>query len=81
MFLSVNICHVNRQKHTPDPVVTKVRQGAYVAQKPKAVTPKPVAQTVRKPVAPKVVEAKELQAEVLEEKPIELKLETLSVAI
>lgn len=80
-FVSKIMTDVNRQKHTPDPVVTKVRQGAYVAQKPKAVTPKPVAQTVRKPVAPKVVEAKELQAEVLEEKPIELKLETLSVAI
>ena len=80
-FVSKIMTDVNRQKHTPDPVVTKVRQGAYVAQKPKAVTPKPVAQTVHKPVAPKVVEAKELQAEVLEEKPIELKLETLSVAI
>ena len=80
-FVSKIMTDVNRQKHTPDPVVTKVRQGAYVAQKPKAVTLKPVAQTVHKPVAPKVIEAKELQAEVLEEKPIELKLETLSVAI
>ena len=77
-FVSKIMTDVNRQKHTPDPVVTKVRQGAYVAQKPKAVTPKA---TVHKPVAPKVIEAKELQAEVLEEKPIELKLETLSVAI
>ena len=71
---------VNRQKHNPDPAVVRARQNAYVAQKPKTVVSKPVT-TVHKPTAPKVIEAKELQAEVLEEKPIELKLETLSVAI
>ena len=77
-FVSKIMTDVNRQKHSPDPAVVKAKQSAYVAQKPKAVAPKPV---TRKPTAPVVMDAKELQAEVLEERPIELKLETLSVAI
>lgn len=79
-FVSKIMTDVNRQKHNPDPAVVRARRNAYVAQKPKAVVSNPVT-TVHKPTAPKVIEAKELQAEVLEEKPIELKLETLSVAI
>ena len=79
-FVSKIMTDVNRQKHNPDPAVVRARKNAYVAQKPKAVVSKSVT-TVHKPTAPKVIEAKELQAEVLEEKPIELKLETLSVAI
>lgn len=77
-FVSKIMTDVNRQKHTPDPAVVRARQNAYVAQKPKTVTPKTA---VHKASAPRVMDAKELQAEVLEEKPIELKLETLSVAI
>lgn len=77
-FVSKIMTDVNRQKHTPDPAVVRARQNAYVAQKPKTVTSKAA---VHKPSAPRVMDAKELQAEVLEEKPIELKLETLSVAI
>ena len=77
-FVSKIMTDVNRQKHTPDPAVVRARQNAYVAQKPKTVTPKVA---VHKASAPRVMDAKELQAEVLEEKPIELKLETLSVAI
>ena len=77
-FVSKIMTDVNRQKHTPDPAVVRARQNAYVAQKPKTVTPKAA---VHKSSAPRVMDAKELQAEVLEEKPIELKLETLSVAI
>ena len=77
-FVSKIMTDVNRQKHTPDPAVVRARKNAYVAQKPKPVTTKAA---VHKPSAPRVMDAKELQAEVLEEKPIELKLETLSVAI
>ena len=63
---------VKRQKASPDPIVAKVRQGTYSAQKPTSQKLVP---------APKVLDAKDLQAEVLDEKPIELKLETLTVAI
>ena len=69
-FVSKIMSDVNRQKTTPDPIVAKVRQGAYTAQKP----------AVHK-VAPKVMDAKDLQVEILDEKPIELKLETLTIAI
>jgi len=71
-FVSKIMSDVNRQRVTPDPIVAKVKQGAYTAQKPKAVI---------KPAAPKLIDAKDLQVEVLEEKPIELKLETMTVAI
>jgi soluble lytic murein transglycosylase-like protein len=77
-FVSKIMSDVNRQKVTPDPIVAKVKQGTYTAQKPKTVTP---ARAVVSAPAPKIVDAKELQVEVLEEKPIELKLETLTVAL
>ena len=76
-FVNKIMTDVNRQKAYPDPVVAKVKQGTYTAQKPKTITPKA---TVSKPVS-KVVDTKDLQVELLEEKPIELKLETLTVAI
>ena len=67
---------VNRQKANPDPAVINARKKYYTqsvtAAKPKAVVGKP---------SMKVMDAKELNVEVLEEKPIELKLETLTVAI
>ncbi len=67
-FVSKIMTDVNRQKSNPDPIVAKVRQGKYTAQAPVKVTPK-------------VMDAKDLQVEVLDEKPIELRLETLTVAI
>lgn len=82
-FVSKIMTDVNRQKHTPDPAVVKAKQNIYAAQKPKAVISKattPKATVVSKQ-SPKVMDAKALQVEVLEEKPIELKLETLTVAI
>ncbi len=81
-FVSKIMTDVNRQKSNPDPAVVKAKKGVYTAQKPKSVTVKPVAPkaTVHKPVS-KTVDAKDLQVEVLQEKPIELKLETLTVAI
>ena len=81
-FVSKIMTDVNRQKSNPDPAVIKARQGVYTAQKPKAVYSKPVAPktSVHKPIA-NTVDLKDLQVEVLQEKPIELKLETLTVAI
>lgn len=75
-FVNKIMVDVKKQKVTPDPVVAKVKQGAYSAQVPKsAATPLKAA-----PVG-QVMNSKELQAEIIEEKPIELKLETLTVAI
>ena len=81
-FVSKIMTDVNRQKVNPDPAVIKARQGVYTAQKPKSVTVKPVTPktSVHKSVT-KPIDAKDLQVEVLQEKPIELKLETLTVAI
>lgn len=76
-FVSKIMSDVNRQKTNPDPAVVNARKGIYAAQTPKSVTPK---SSVHKP-AGKVMDAKDLQVEVLDEKPIELKLETLTVAI
>lgn len=79
-FVSKIMTDVNRQKANPDPVVVKARKGVYTAQKPKAVINKPVVQksSVHKSTAN---QAKDLPVEILQEKPIELKLETLTVAI
>lgn len=77
-FVTKIMSDVNRQKSTPDPVVTKVKAGVYAAQVPQAVTPKP---EVKMAPAGQVVNASDLQVETVEEKPIELKLETLTVAI
>lgn len=74
-FVNKIMADVRKQKATPDPVVAKVKQGVYSAQAPKTVvTPKqaPVGQ---------IIKSEELEAEIIEEKPIELKIETLSVAI
>ena len=75
-FVSKIMTDVNRQRVNPDPAVVKARQGGvYTAQKPKAALPKSTVHGSR------VIDAKDLQVEVLDEKPIELKLETLTVAI
>ena len=81
-FVSKIMTDVNKQKANPDPAVVKAKPGIYTAQKPKAVYTKPVTSkaSVHKPVA-NTVDVKNLQVEVLQEKPIELKLETLTVAI
>ena len=71
-FVSKIMSDVHRQRTAPDPIVAKVRQGTYSAKKPASVI---------KPSTPKLVDTKDLHVEVLEEKPIELKLETLTVAI
>ena len=75
-FVSKITADVNRQKSKPDPIVAKVKSGAYTAQAPK----KPTAELKMAP-AGQIVSASELNVEVLEEKPIELKLETLTVSI
>ena len=78
-FVSKIMTDVNRQKSTPDPVVAKVKLGTYSAQAPKYVTP--VKPEVKMAPAGQVVSASDLQVETVEEKPIELKLEALTVAI
>ena len=79
-FVSKIMTDVNRQKVNPDPAVVKARQGVYTAQKPKTVINNSGVskQTVNKSVGNA---GKNLPVEVLYEKPIELKLETLTVAI
>ena len=77
-FVNKIMTDVKRQKANPDPAVVKARQGVYTAQKPQAVSSQKA--SFSKP-ASKVVDTKDLQVEVLEEKPIQLKLETLTVAI
>ncbi len=67
-FVNKIMTDVKNQKANPDPVVAKVKSGAYSNLNAKAPTPK-------------IIDAKELQVEVLDEKPIELKLETLTVTI
>lgn len=81
-FVSKIMTDVNRQKANPDPAVVKAKQGVYTAQKPKAVIskPSPSKASVYRPTA-SPARAKELPVEILQEKPIELKLETLTVAI
>lgn len=66
-FVSKIMTDVNKQKITPDPIVAKVKQGAYAAQKPANVISKPEGQVV--------------EVEVIEEQPIELKIEALTIAI
>jgi len=71
---------VKRQKATPDPIVAKVKSGAYSAQAPKSAIPKTRAELKMAP-AGQIVSVSDIETEVMEEKPIELKLETLTVAI
>lgn len=72
-FVSKIMTDVNRQKSTPDPVVAKVKSGAYSAN----------AKTADTKLAPagQIISGSEVNAEVVNEKPIELKLEALTVAI
>ena len=76
-FVNKIMTDVKRQKANPDPAVVKAKQNIYTAQKPKAPLPKT---NVHNP-ASKIINADDLQVEVLDEKPIQLKLETLTVAI
>lgn len=80
-FVSKIMTDVHRQKSNPDPIVAKAKANhatqksyaSYTAQKPKAV--------IQKAPVGHAVDAKDLQVEVLQEKPIKLKLETMTVAI
>ena len=76
-FVNKIMTDVKRQKVNPDPAVVNARKGIYTAQTPKTVTSKPAVHTS----TGQVMDTKDLQVEVLDEKPIELKLETLTVAI
>ena len=76
-FVSKIMTDVNRQKTNPDPAIVNARKGMYAAQKPASAISKPV---VHKSNG-QIIDAKDLQVEVLDEKPIQLKLETLTVAI
>ena len=76
-FVNKIMTDVNRQKTNPDPAVINARKGIYTAQSPKTTASKPSVHSA----TGKVIDAKDLQVEVLDEKPIELKLETLTVAI
>ncbi len=71
---------VKRQKTTPDPIVAKVKSGTYTAQAPKTNIPKAKAEYKMAP-AGQIVNASDLETEIIEENPIELKLETLTVSI
>lgn len=80
-FVSKIMTDVNRQKHNPDPIVLKVKNNHA-----QAVAAKSVQNTMAKAPVPnktnmKVQDAKDLHVEVLDEKQIELKLETQTVAI
>lgn len=78
-FVSKIMNDVNKQKVSPDPVVAKVKAGVYTAKAP--VNNAKKAGTVNLAPAGQIVSATDLQVETVEEKPIELKLEALSVAI
>lgn len=67
-FVNKIMTDVKNQKTNPDPVVAKVKSNTYSNLSAK-VQP------------PKIIDAKELQVEIKEEKPIELKLETLTISI
>lgn len=74
-FVSKIMTDVNRQKTTPDPVVAKVKSGAYTANAPQKID-----NLILAP-AGQIIDKKEISKEIIEEKPIELKLEALTVAI
>ena len=67
---------VKRQKAAPDPIVAKVKSGTYSAQATKPVKPE-----VKMAPAGQIVSSSDLKVEEVEEKPIELRLETLTVSI
>lgn len=71
-FVTKIMADVKRQKVNPDPAVVNARKN-YSAAKPN--------QVILKSPAAKFQDSKELNAEILEEKPIELKVETLTVTI
>ena len=79
-FVTKIMSDVNRQKSTPDPIVAKVKSGAYSVQAPKTPISKPKAELKMAP-AGQIISSTDLEVEVIDEKPIELKLEALTVAI
>ena len=81
-FVSKIMTDVNRQKHNPDPIVVKVKNNHAQA----VAASKSIQHTMAKAPVPgkpnmKVQDAKDLHVELLDEKQIELKLETQTVAI
>lgn len=77
-FVAKIMTDVNRQKYNPDPAVVNARKHYQAAGKP---MPSALAKTVAKAPSAKLQDAKDLHVEVLDEKQIELKLETQTVAI
>ena len=71
-FVSKIMTDVNKQRVTPDPIVAKVKSGTYTVQAPVNATLAP---------AGNIIDTTNLKPEIIEEKPIELKLETSTVAI
>jgi len=73
-FVSKIMADYNRQKTNPDPAVinAKAPKPAVSQQKPKTPAPVP---------AVKVQDAKELQAEIFDDSPIELDIKTQTIAI
>ena len=71
-FVKKIMTDVNKQKVTPDPIVAKVKSGTYTVQAPANAKLAP---------AGKIIDTTNLKPEIVEEKPIELKLETSTVAI
>ena len=69
-FVSKIMADYNRQKVTPDPAVLNARAAAKSAPKTPAPTP-----------SVKVQDAKDLQAEIFDDSPIELDISTQTIAI
>ena len=79
-FVTKIMSDVNRQKSTPDPIVAKVKSGAYSVQAPKTPLPKAPAEIKMAPVR-QIISITDTDIELTDEKPIELELEALTVAI
>ncbi len=77
-FVSKIMTDVNKQKHNPDPAVLKAGRSYQAAGKP---MPKVLSQSLAKVPAAKLQDTSDLHAEILDEKQIELHLETRPVAI
>lgn len=83
-FVSKIMTDVNRQKHNPDPAVVNARRKnvqTVAASKSIQKTVAKAPASVMKAPGVKVQDARDLHVEVLDEKQIELKLETQTVAI
>ena len=83
-FVSKIMSDVNRQKYSPDPAVVNARKKnaqAVAASKATQRTMAKAPSAVVKSSGVKVKDAKDLNVELLDEKQIELKLETQTIAI